>query len=59
MLNVLRQTVRRSNRQLEKDRPQRIAAEVAQWLTVWLQNPQIFAEWLSFATNTPNFAALS
>lgn len=32
-----------------------LAAEVAQWLTVWLQNPQIFAEWLTLRQNTPDF----
>ena len=32
-----------------------LAAEVSQWLAVWLQNPQIFAEWLSLRQNTPEF----
>ena len=32
-----------------------LAAEVAQWLTVWLQNPQIFAEWLTLRQNTAEF----
>jgi hypothetical protein len=37
----------------EKDR--QFAQEVAQWLTVWLQNPQIFAEWLSLRRSTVAF----
>ena len=32
-----------------------LAAEVAQWLTVWLQNPQIFTEWLALRQNTAEF----
>jgi hypothetical protein len=32
-----------------------LAREVAQWLTVWLQNPQIFSEWLVLRRNTPEF----
>ena len=32
-----------------------LAAEVAEWLTVWLQNPQIFAEWLDLRQNTVEF----
>ncbi len=32
-----------------------LAAEVAEWLTVWLQNPQIFAEWLTLRQNTAEF----
>jgi hypothetical protein len=32
-----------------------IAAEVAQWLTVWLQNPSIFAEWLALRRQSPEF----
>jgi hypothetical protein len=32
-----------------------LAAEVAEWLTVWLQNPPIFAEWLDLRQNTAEF----
>jgi hypothetical protein len=34
---------------------QDLAAEVAQWLTVWIQTPQIFTEWLSLRRATPDF----
>lgn len=32
-----------------------LSQEVAQWLSVWLQTPQIFQEWLSLRRNTPEF----
>ena len=32
-----------------------LAAEVAHWLTIWLQTPQIFPEWLSLRRATPEF----
>jgi hypothetical protein len=34
-----------------------VAAEVAQWLTVWLQNPQIFADWLALRRESAEFLA--
>ena len=33
----------------------RACPEVAQWLVVWLQNPQIFTEWLALRQNTAEF----
>ena len=33
-----------------------IAAEVAEWLTVWLQNPPIFADWLALRRQSPEFS---
>jgi hypothetical protein len=35
-----------------------VAHEVAQWLTVWLQNPQIFHEWLDLRRSTDEFREL-
>lgn len=32
-----------------------IAAEVAYWLSVWLQNPPIFADWLVLRRQSPEF----
>ena len=52
----LRQAVRTLKTELDSlaaGKP--LAAEVAQWLTVWLQNPQIFAEWLTLRQNTAEF----
>lgn len=38
--------------------PQRlIAAEVAQWLAILLQNPSIFADWLILRRQSPEFQA--
>ena len=34
-----------------------LAQEVAQWLTIWLQTPQIFSEWLSLRRSTADFQA--
>jgi len=35
-----------------------VAREAAQWLTVWLQNPQIFPEWLERRRSTDEFREL-
>jgi hypothetical protein len=35
-----------------------LAREVAQWLTIWLQNPKIFPEWLTLRRSTPEFQQL-
>lgn len=35
-----------------------VAREAAQWLTVWLQNPQIFAGWLDLRRSTAEFQEL-
>jgi hypothetical protein len=32
-----------------------LAQELAQWLTVWLQNPQIFEDWLALRRATADF----
>ena len=32
-----------------------VAAEVAQWLTIWLQNPPIFGDWLSLRCQSAEF----
>ena len=35
-----------------------VAHEASQWLTVWLQNPQIFTEWLELRRSTNEFREL-
>ena len=35
-----------------------VAREAAQWLTIWLQNPQIFREWLDLRRSTREFEEL-
>jgi len=32
-----------------------VAAEVAQWLSVWLQNPPLFPAWLSLRRESSEF----
>ena len=44
------------SRTTEKDR--KIASELAQWLGVWLQNPQIFSDWFVLRRNTAEFRQL-
>ncbi len=54
----LRQQVRQIKTELEllaTQREKRLAQEVAQWLTIWLQNPQIFGEWLALRRATAEF----
>ena len=56
---ALRQAVLQVKQELEllaNRRP--VAREAAQWLTVWLQNPQIFAEWLELRRSTAEFQEL-
>ena len=36
-------------------REREVAGEVAQWLTVWLQNPPIFADWLSLRRQSDEY----
>ena len=61
MLEHLRQSVQRIKNELDvmatSARPDQrtLANEVGQWLAIWLQNPQIFPEWLALRRNTPEF----
>jgi len=55
MFEHLRQSVRRMKGELELMTKPPLAQELAQWLTVWLQNPQIFEEWLSLRRATAEF----
>lgn len=36
-------------------REKQIAAEIAEWLTVWLQNPSIFSDWLELRRQSLEF----
>jgi len=51
----LRQSVRRMKSELELMTTSALAQELAQWLTVWLQNPQIFEDWLALRRATADF----
>ena len=60
-LEHLRFSVRQIKAELEllaaqqKAGDRELAQEVVQWLTVWLQNPQIFPEWLALRRATAEF----
>jgi hypothetical protein len=55
VLNIKRELeiVVASERTSEKDR--QLAREVHQWLTIWLQNPPIFADWFALRRKTAEF----
>ena len=55
VLNLKRELefVEASQRTGEKDR--RLAREIHQWLTIWLQNPQIFDDWFALRRETAEF----
>ena len=62
MLERLRQSVQLIKNELDvlaaSDRSagqRALAREVSQWLAIWLQNPQIFREWLALRRDTPEF----
>ena len=55
----LRQSVQQIKQELDFLATKRaVAREAAQWLTVWLQNPQIFAGWLELRRSTAEFQEL-
>lgn len=58
VLNIKRELelVITSQRTSQKDR--QLAQEVSQWLTVWLQNPQIFKDWFDLRRKTAEFLQL-
>lgn len=37
--------------------PTSLGQELAQWLAIWLQNPQIFSDWLALRRDTAEFRA--
>lgn len=43
-------------RTTEEDR--QLAQEISQWLTIWLQTPQIFDDWFALRRNTAEFLQL-
>ena len=55
-LEQLYQQVRQLKGELEL-MPASLGQELAQWLAIWLQNPQIFSDWLALRRATPDFRA--
>lgn len=58
VLNIRRELelIVASERTSQKDR--RLAQEIGQWLSVWLQNPRIFDDWFELRRNTAEFIQL-
>ena len=58
VLNLKREleSIAATQRTSEKDR--RLATEIHQWLTIWLQNPQIFDDWFALRRETAEFLLL-
>jgi len=55
----LRQSVLQIKSELDVLAPRHVVArEVTQWLTIWLQNPQIFPGWLDLRRSTKDFQVL-
>jgi hypothetical protein len=60
---ILRPAVLSLKRELElivasvrtNERDRRLAEEVGQWLTIWLQNPEIFLDWFALRQNAADF----
>jgi hypothetical protein len=55
-LEQLYQQVRQLKSELEL-MPASLGQELAQWLAIWLQNPQIFSDWLVLRRDTAEFRA--
>jgi hypothetical protein len=55
-LEQLYQQVRQLKSELEL-MPASLGQELAQWLAIWLQNPQIFSDWLALRRDTDDFRA--
>ena len=40
---------------LSEQKEREVAKEVAHWLTVWLQNPELFEDWVSLRMQSPEY----
>jgi hypothetical protein len=64
-LRLVRETALRGKKMLEgassdkrsDEIPRSIAREILQWLTVWLQNPEMFADWVELRRRSADFIA--
>ena len=53
-LQILVEHARELKTHLSQERKD-LALELVQWLTLWLQNPEIFEDWLSLRRASPDF----
>ncbi len=57
-LRLIRETALRGRRELNASRGEMtgsIAMEISQWLSVWLQTPELFADWVDLRRRSPEF----
>ena len=58
VLNIKRELALVVASERTSNRDRQLAVEVGQWLTVWLQNPRIFADWFVLRRNTSEFVRI-
>jgi len=58
VLNIKRELALVVASERTSNRDRQLAVEVGQWLTVWLQNPRIFADWFALRRNTSEFVRI-
>lgn len=55
-LRLLRDFVKRAKAELLREAKKDPAnSEIAEWLTIWLQSPEIFDQWITLRLNSPEF----
>ncbi len=58
-LRLVRETAQQGKQMaldgISKNTPVNIASEIAQWFTVWLQNPDVFETWLGLRVRSSEF----
>ena len=58
VLAIKREALMVSKSHAVEEQRRREATEIAQWLTVWLQEPEMFEDWLSLRQRSPQFLEL-
>ncbi len=55
-LRLVRETARRGKETAEKAAEEKLVnSEIAAWLTIWLQTPEVFDTWLDLRQRTPDY----
>ncbi len=57
-LSIKRESQRLARSKIAGEKKRAEAREIAQWLTVWLQEPDMFEDWLSLRRRSPEFIQL-
>jgi len=53
-LQIVVEQARELKLELSRKRTE-LAAELVQWLAIWLQNPELFEDWIDLRQNSPEF----